>query len=265
VALRTVGGAVLALPNLPTYSVTTNTTITLSSGDAAYTLTPVGAPAQMGIIYCHPLGGTGNEITSDLVCQQLARWGFPVIGALDGGMSSWGNDASRTCMDAKLAYLAASQGADASHVALYSISMGGATALSWAQAHLGIINFYACLAGVASVQTFHDQQSALSINAAYGGLAGWNAAAATHDPLQIAQANHLTGLRGKMWIGSTDTVIDAPTSPAALQTAVPGLDILTYTYGAGGHFDIVYIDPVSVATAIARSYAPTAALFAPLA
>ncbi len=250
----TLGGALLTIPDLPTYTVPAATTATVG-GSTATLLTPTGAPSQMGILYCHPLGGTGGEVASDLVCAMLARWGFPVIGNLNGGQTAWNNPAAITNLDDSADYLVSNMNADPTAFAVYGISMGGTSSLKWASENLGVTTCWAGLAPCVSMDYFYDTQSTLSIDGAFGGAPGWAAAAATHDPQLIAEAGLLA------WNGTTDTVIGSPTTVDNFIAEVPTITNFLYSNGAGGHFDIVYLDAVSIASFIAQSYAPTAAYF----
>lgn len=256
----TPSGRLAFVEDLPTYSVVQDTD-TLPDGNTVSKLTPTGAPSQMGILYFHPLGGDGTEVFDDLVCGILARWGFPVAGSTMGGLTAWNNDLMVSHADDTAAYLVSDMGAVAGQFGLYNISMGATSSLKWASMNLGSVVVWASLAGCVSMDYFYDTQSQLTIDGAFAGQGGWPANAATHDPQLLAEAGLLAGLHGKIWHGSTDTVIGAPTTVDAFTAEVPTVQDRQYTNGAGGHFDIVYLSALEIASFVARSYAPTAAYF----
>lgn len=258
----TLGGEVLVVPTLPTYAVVPDTLV--ASGQTISTLTPTGAPSQMGIIYGHPLGGVGSNILTDLVCLQLARWGFPVVGGQLGGMTAWDNTLSQTHMDICADYLIDTMGSDPDHFGLYCISMGGTSSLKWASNNLNLVDGWASLAGCISMDYFYTTQSQITIDAAFASQGGWPANAATHDPQLLAEAGALDGLHGKLWYGSNDTTIGSPATAEAFIAEVPTVEGFEYQYGTGGHFDVVLSDAVSIATFLARSYVPTANQFVPV-
>lgn len=255
----TLGAELATVAELPTFSVVPDT-IDIS-GQAASILTPTGGPGHAAVIYCHPLGGDGVNVLTDTICAQMARWGFPVIGGECGGLTAWNNPDSQTDIDACVDYAINTMGADPDHVLLYGLSMGGTSSLKWISDNLALVDGWVGLSPAVSMDYFYTTQSQVTINGAFGGAPGWAAAAPTHDPQLLAEAGLLDGLHGKIWDGSNDTTIGSPPTVAAFMAEVPTVTNFEYDYGTGGHFDVVATDAVSVASFLARSYAPTAALF----
>ena len=252
----TLGGRPLVIDTTTPVSVD-HTTPTVN-GNTCSVHAPASGPIHAGVLCCHQAGGDASFIDSSfglILVTYLASRGFPCIAVSNG--DKWGSDSERTDMDANWAYLVSEFGVDESEVALFGLSMGNTSAMSWASVNLASVSSIASVVPVSSTQDFYDNRGgAASIDAAYGGAPGWAAAAATHDPTQIAAAGGLDGLAVKFWYGDQDTACPPETVEALAAEMTPSPTLVEMV---GGHFSVVAAtDYYAVASFIIGQYAPTA-------
>lgn len=147
----------------------------------------------------------------------------------DWGGDTWGNDAtvgSGGLVDQALALCGAMGAKVDGGIWLYAGSMGAATATNWATRNKSKVAAMALIQPAVNLVKIHDVVAggAASIEAAYGGLAGWNAAKATHDPMQFASG--MTGVPTKVWYSTGDATIDPVDPPAYASLAGAAVQIM---------------------------------------
>jgi pimeloyl-ACP methyl ester carboxylesterase len=195
-----------------------------------------------GIVYCHSVGNDSAQVAAtgyvDTVTMALAQAGYMLYGGDMGGTAVWGNDASQTAVTTARTNVqaAATGGAKAGKVGLLATSMGALTALNWARANPSLVACIGLMIPVVDLAYEHDNNVngyAAAIEAAYTNLAGYQAAVATHDPMQNT-ASHASGPPIKMW-RSTDDAIAVTARQDAFAAAV-GSNCQVSSLGAAGHF-----------------------------
>lgn len=174
------------------------------SGDLYNVWRPVGWKAdgtRRGVIYCHGGGGgyygwwdlmhrLCEELGTIVVSPDLVDASLPVPGA------TWGNDVSMTKMGAAKTALAG-LGCRSDKVFLTGASMGTITALNWLRENPTLVAGITGNVGAIDADDIHDNDRAsqqANIRNAYGGLAGWNAAEPTKNPIKQMTAINATGV-----------------------------------------------------------------------
>lgn len=209
----TLGGKVLTIDPAPTFTAVPDGG-TLGSGQnylAYLPDTPTGYP---GIIFNHTAGGDQTIIQNSVLAQRLASYGFACVAGEDGGITTWGNDASRADIDEVFAYLI-DEGASETQVGFIGFSMGLVSALSWiSNGNEDLAFAVASVVGVSSMQHAHDVDAGLatSMDQAYGSEALWEAALPDRDPTELAAANVFTGLPVRQLTGAQDLVCTTATA-----------------------------------------------------
>ncbi len=151
---------------------------------------------------------------------------LPVIASDLGGPSTWGNDsvvATGGAIDDLIAWAnnpatapdavvtgAPVFGTRTDKVVLFAESMGCLNALNWAWRNPGKVEAIVLRAPVVALDAFHDRNSGVFgaiIEAAYGGSPGYEAALATHDPMENLDLIRPFGHRIQCWIGTADEFI----------------------------------------------------------
>jgi hypothetical protein len=144
----------------------------------------------------------------------------------------WANDFAIAEIDALVARAAADPNIDASKVLLHGGSQGSLHALAWGMRNAARVAAIACPLPIPSLAAMHDSPGAPSyaaeIEAAYGNLAGYQAAVASHDPDQNRAA--FTMPIG-FWYSNNDPT--APPAPALAFAAAVGASVTDM--GAIGH------------------------------
>lgn len=163
------------------------------------------------VLYAHglnaqPWGPINNPMPG---LERLSELGFAVSSHALGGVATWGNSASQTKMgDAKAYMQAAPVSAKAGPVLLYGGSMGTLTALNYTLANPSNVLAVAAILPAVSLQSLRDNAAyTASVEAAYGGNAGYLAALATHSPLVRAAEFASLGIPMKLWYSTDDTVV----------------------------------------------------------
>lgn len=208
-------------------------------------------PGQPAVIYCHGLNGQAwhpinfPEPTVDL----LAERGFPVAAHDLGGVATWGNDTAQTKIgDARTYMQAAPISAAAGPVLLWAGSMGTLAALNYARNNPANVLAVACGLPPTDLADLHDNNRpigetgvAASIEAAYGGLAGYNAARAAHNPAEHTAEYASLGVPIKLWYSGNDTTV----IPSTVTTFASAAGIEAVNVGSVGHtFPSAYADDV---------------------
>lgn len=167
----------------------------------------------------HPLTrpyGTGDPGTG--LMQALADRGIPCLSADWGGINTWGNDASIARAGDGFTYLTTTAAgfaqAKSDKVVGAGFSMGAEVLLNWAVRNLSKVAALALGIPATNMDEMHDRGvSAAAMETAYGGSVGYEAALATHDPINFAAS--LAGIPIKIWYGNPDT--DAVINPTAVE------------------------------------------------
>jgi pimeloyl-ACP methyl ester carboxylesterase len=141
-----------------------------------------------GCVWAHPLDYSATDTyitdTHRAVINALTAGGAVAVSTpAMGGPEVWGNDASQTKFGDARSDINAALGAKIDRLIVCAVSMGALTALNWVRANPGLVAcvclFHPCVA----LQAQHDGTGGATaayageIEAAYGGLAGFNAAA----------------------------------------------------------------------------------------
>lgn len=175
--------------------------------------------------------------SSGTTAPQIGAANLTAFGSDLGGPATWGNDAMIAAIDDQIAWGAATYGTRTDKVALY-MGSHGATALNWIWRNPSKLAAGALTIPAVSLQGLHDRDPAglgirSSIEAAYGGLAGYQAALATHDPSHPNNTALLAPLaeRLRLWYSSNDNVI----APAEVTAFAAATGIKAISVGAQGH------------------------------
>lgn len=175
--------------------------------------------------------------SSGTTAPQIGGANLTAYGSDLGGPATWGNQAMIDAIDDQIAWGAATYGTRTDKVALYAGSHG-ATALNWVWRNPSKLVACALTIPAVSLQGLHDRDPvglgiAASIEAAYGGLAGYLAALPTHDPSHPNNTAQLAPLKDKLriWYSTNDNVID----PQWVTAFAAATGITAVSVGAQGH------------------------------
>jgi hypothetical protein len=198
-------------------------------------------PGGVPVILVHGYEGSGLQwytpAVSGTTAQIIGTAGVTAYGSDLGGGSLWGNDALNAAIDDQIAWGAATYGTSDQQVAFYMTS-GGAPALNWVWRNPDKVVACALVIPAVDLQGIHDRDPAgigiaASIEAAYGGAAGYLAALPTHDPSHPDNTAQLAEMsdRIRLWYSTTDNVID----PAEIAAFAAATGITAVSVGAQGH------------------------------
>lgn len=156
----------------------------------------------------------------------MAETGLCVV-AVDA--PSFGNDAALDRIDDVIAWAAAELGADIDRVSFIGDSRGATTALNWAWRHPSQLGAAALRIPAVALEQVHDNDLppgvAAEIEAAYGGLAGYETALPDRDPSHSNQVPLIQAIadRCRAWYSTDDPWI----LPAQVTTwaAAVGVDL----------------------------------------
>lgn len=196
-----------------------------------------------GFIWCSGYGYGAFGILGAGFAMELARRGYPVVAGDFGdtptrpgktdGPGVWGSDAAIAKLTLYKTFLQGALGAKAGKIGLLYGSHGCALAYSWAKANPTLVY---CLAGgigacdVEDIRANNRNSYQASIETAYTNNAGWQAARATHNPVEVAASLSIPQLD----YYSTDDPICVPSTHAALLAAA-GANMTQRSLGAVGH------------------------------
>lgn len=154
-----------------------------------------------------------------------------------GGTSTWGRDdvvAAGGAIDDAVAWAATNHGTRTDRVALYGTSMGAANVLGWAWRNPAKVHAIVCTIPMLGLASLHDRDVlgfAAIIEAAFGGLAAYEAAVPTHDPLANLDLIAPFGDRIHLWYSPTDLI----TPGNEVDEFVAGTGALATNVGDDGH------------------------------
>lgn len=202
------------------------------------------------VIYCHHATGASTTIIDNLtetnasirrMVEGLTSRGLPVISNDQSGPSNWSTDLALTRVTGALTRIGAITGARTDRVLLLGDSMGATVALNWARANPTLVRAIALVIPVVNLEHAHDETAlAAGIEAAYGGLAGYQAALPNKNPALFHSS--YVNIPIKFWYSEDD--------PAAVASEVTDFATATsheaISMGSTGHtipssFDV---DPV---------------------
>lgn len=235
------------------------TTGKIQAGEQEVTLFPRSSrPTRMGVLYAH--GAEGSSPGSLAWMNNPGRWGVmrevsarvPILCPELAGNDTWGNDTAIARMSASYTYLQTLPGVASGKVSILAQSMGATTAIAWAKANISKVDRIALMIPVINLTDVRNNSSFFRpyIDAAYGGAYTEAAYGATHNPLTIAQAGALAGIKVQLWYGATDTLCKPE---FALQFAAALGAICDVRRMGGGHAEetVANIDASAVASFLA--------------
>lgn len=226
---------------------------TVHAGEVALQIRPKFASNKMGVLFCHSSNGLATEaLTYDgltPIITALAGAGHPILSCELGGASLWANETSLDRVTEAKAYLQGAMGAPAGKVALLGLSMGGATALTWAGRNPTLA---ACVVGlIPAVDITEIVVNGRNgyVDAAYAG--GWSEAVygAAHNPLTLASSGAYANVPIRTYYGDADTICIPAT-----QLAFGMASGATITPLVGGHASstVAQVDPQEVVAFVAE-------------
>lgn len=193
-------------------------------------------PGGVPVIVCHgalALADTWYGAASAIVPRELAYRGV-TCGAPDlAGISTWGNDAFKSAIDAAISYLASNHGTRTDKVAFYGVSMGG-LCLNWMLDNLSKVVAAALVVPVMALEAMHDRDPTgwgVLIDGAYTDHAGFVAALPTHDPMRNTAAFRTIKDRIRVFYSSNDTTV----VPSEVLGFARAAEIEAVNVGAIGH------------------------------
>lgn len=199
-----------------------------------------------GFIYCGAYSAGGFNMNGFGPARELARRGYPVISGDCGdtptgwgrtdGPGVWGKDASMTLLDSYKTYLQGTLGAKTGKIGILYGSHGCALAYNWARANPTAVY---CIAGaigtcdVEDIRANNRNSFQASIEAAYTNNATWQAARATHNPVEYVSSLSIPQLD---YYSTDDAVADngSHADHDAFKTAA-GANMTQRSLGAIGH------------------------------
>lgn len=152
--------------------------------------------SKPAILYAHGRGGTARDFFDPSVYSKLKALtdaGYPFVANDLGGTTNYGNNTAITRLGQTRAFAQSAEvGAKAGKVVLFSVSMGGLAVCNWARQNKANVACIVMTVPATELEYYHnndllpDVNEAAEIEAAYGGLTGYNNSLATHSPLNYA-------------------------------------------------------------------------------
>ncbi|WP_303638822.1 alpha/beta hydrolase family protein [Stenotrophomonas tuberculopleuritidis] len=136
--------------------------------------------------------------------RAMVDLGYTIVLTDMGGKQTWGNDTQQSRITAAYNYVQALPGATPK-VAVFGQSMGGLGSLIWAANNSSKIDRLGLILPVINLADIHNRQDYHTdlINLAYGGY-NEDVQGASRNPLRLAAAGKLNGVRMRMWYGLED-------------------------------------------------------------
>jgi pimeloyl-ACP methyl ester carboxylesterase len=204
---------------------------------------PAGLP---GMINVHGYGG-GAEAYLDQAFGNIpgvvAQRGIVNYAGDFGGISTWGNNSAVSTIGEAVDYLAASLGA-VGPIHMLGGSMGALNVLNYAKRFPADVASLTLIIPLVALDAFHDENRggyATTVEAAYGGLAGYNADIANRDPSQWT--SEVPDVPTRIYYSTNDPLC-LPAEVLAFATAIGAEPI---SLGAVGHVAQGLIDPNAIA------------------
>lgn len=203
-------------------------------------------PGRRGLLLAHGKGGNalgliGLDGAANWypITANLQNLDAPILMAdLDG--DAWGNDTAQGRMTSAQSYIQTAFAAEAGKVILIGGSMGGLVTLNWARNNPAQVAAVALLYPCVNLQAQHDGTGgatpyASSIEAAYGGLSGYQSALPTHDPSENAAA-YTNAFPIRIYYSTADNQVGTA-NITSFAAAVDGSQLSTVSLGPAAHFD----------------------------
>lgn len=217
---------------------------------------------KRGFVY---LLGAGTVASNDLLgltgsSGYFALGNYPSISADCGSTTSqgtWANPTGVSRMTDATNYFNTAFGAKIDKIGLVGVSHGSLTCLAWAVANASKVAFLYLALPACDVQDIHDNRAAglatvglspTSIENAYGGLAGYNAAMPASNP--AANDSTLAGVPARILYSSNDPIVDTSTVTALAAAIGPSCTLINT--GANGHSTGGYNDTGAGAFVVAN-------------
>lgn len=201
---------------------------------------------KRGVLYCPAKAQTASDVLGDFIAAAIVDAGFPLasfdIGNPTGATPQWGNDTTVTRVGQAKTYMESALGVKTGGVLGYGGSMGGLSLLNRARQNASDFVALALAIPIGNLDYVHDndvQANAAGIETAYVNLAGWNAAVATHDPVQFAAS--LSGLPMKLWHADDDIF-----TPLASYQSFAAANGAVLRSGGNVNHTTSWIDPAEV-------------------
>lgn len=173
----------------------------------------VARPSSVGpvryAIYVHGAGDLGASWLSVPlrypIFRALMDRGYTVVSPDLGGPQTWGNSVQQSRIDSTYSYIKQQTGGNPK-VLLVGQSMGGLGSFIWAANNPGKVDRLAALIPVVNLADVHDRPDYYRdlIDTAYGGSYNDAVQGTDRNPLRIAAAGRLQGVRMKIWFGASD-------------------------------------------------------------
>lgn len=174
-------------------------------------------------------GGPGDDrdfLTSTASGSQIAPFlahaGVPVISAAFGGANQWGNDTSQTRIGQAWTFVKTVLGTKTDKFVGIGVSKGATALLNYTRANPANVAALLLIVPAVNLTDIHDNNrsgNAANIETAYTNLAGWQAAAATHDPALNTATHASQAIPMFLIYGDSDTTI-APSTVTSFAGAV---------------------------------------------
>lgn len=180
----------------------------------------------------------GSGLPGTGLMEALAQRGIPSMSADWAGANPWGNDTAIARVGDGYSWFTSTSAraaqAKTGKVLLAGFSMGACNALNWATRNLPSVAAIVIGIPVVDMQHMHDDGiDATVMETAYGGLAAWQAALPTHDPINFAST--FAGVPIAAWYGDPDT--DGVIRPADVEAfaAAVGSSCVLHSLGSAPH------------------------------
>lgn len=208
------------------------------------------SPGKRLVVWCHEHGAAGLtwNAVRDFQCQSaIADVGLPAASADLGGSTNWGNDAAVQAIDQLWTIMQQRWGVAADKLLLLAGSMGNFAAFNYLRANPTKVAAIASLLPAVDLAYFHDSNpegnaDPAEIEAAYGGLAAYQAALPTHSP----KVHKASGAPARLWYSTSDPLA----LPATALQFASDIGAETVSLGATGH-SFAGVDRASVAAYLA--------------
>lgn len=190
----------------------------------------------------------GNQVLGDVAAAIRAC--LPALAIDAGGGQTFGNDAAITRIGEAVDWIASSGFGKADKVILAGTSMGSIAAVNYATRNPAKVKALALFYPAMDLQYTHDNAQTAEVNAAYGSLAAFDAAKASHSGIPQAAAGSLGQIPIKGWHSTPDNTVgpnawsDFKTALAAAGSPAPG----DHDLGNVGHGDNTLVPWASVKT-----------------
>lgn len=207
------------------------------------------------VVYCHGAGGNGfidgADIRQDLIHHANRR--MVIHAGMQGDPYNWANPgnagttAGTGAISALISYMATTYNADTSKVLFVADSMGAASAINWAVRNVSQFGGAVLRVPAFALQAIHDTNAAslaASMETAYGGLAGLQAAYPTRDALHPTFISNFNTLgitnRVRVMYNAADPVIAAANVLAFRDaTGVETIEMGGPSHAPWGYFNIL--------------------------